>query len=150
MKIILLFFLIIGFYSFKYDTKKAVKYAQKHCINHNPVYYFDYEYGDAANFVSQCMIEGGMNFKGCTGVDDLRGVILNVGYLKVCLDRKGFKSSKNMVKKFKAGYPIAIGNSHIVIASKIEGSNVYYCAHSIDRCDALLNSTSNDLTYYYI
>lgn len=46
----------------KYNPKKAIEYALKWYDKHNPQYPdFDYNRGDCANFVSQCLHYGGLN-----------------------------------------------------------------------------------------
>ena len=58
MKAIILLFFIK--FSLTYNRNKAVYYARTYCSNYNKAYY-NYDKGmlsDAANFVSQCMIEG--------------------------------------------------------------------------------------------
>ena len=94
-----------------YDRNKAVEYAQKYAnsVNHDcnksrwscsPYGYFGSEkckykkdkdaFGDCANFVSQCLIAGGMSFQGCR----VRScnVILGANSLGKCLKSLKWKS----------------------------------------------------------
>ena len=144
--IIFLFF--IGF-SLTYDRGAAVNYARTYCQNYNWNYY-DYgsQGGDCANFVSQCMIAGGMNFYSCTvsWIDD-RGCLPRVRDLKSCLQQKGWKSSTSRPASFKAGYPIfATAYEHAMIATGIEGSGVRFCGHTNDRCDSMIY---DGIEYFY-
>ena len=87
--IILLFFIK---FSLTYDRIKAIIYARTYCLNYNSAYYNYYKdiHSDDANFVSQCMIEGGMNFTDCfvPWIDNF-GCIPKASYLRTCLIQKG-------------------------------------------------------------
>ena len=144
--IILLFF--IGL-SLCYDTGAAVRYARSYCSSYNRGYK-DYGSmgGDCANFVSQCMIAGGMNFRTCSvsWIDEY-GCLPRVADLKSCLTQKGWRHSTSRPSSFKAGYPIFLtSGSHAMLATSVEGGNVKFCAHTNDRCDA---SISSGIEYYY-
>ena len=140
---------LIGLASLAYNPSKAVSYARKYCINHNYIYYnYASQGGDCANFVSQCMIAGGMSFTNCkVSWIDSKGCLPRVADLKSCLQQKGWKHSTSRPKNFKAGYPIFLtSSSHAMLATGIYGSGVYFCAHDNDRCDATINS---GIEYYY-
>jgi len=79
-QILILSLFLLGIFS--YDPDAAVAYADEFCDKRNPDYN-DYtgQGGDDANFVSQCLLAGGQDLKGCI-VDD-RGSIINVKALRV-------------------------------------------------------------------
>ena len=141
--IILLFGITIS-----YDAKAATNYARRYCSSYNIRYYNWSEKGEDAFFVSQCLVAGGQDLKGCPGRDNY-GLIPSVSGLKRCLILKGWKSSSSKPVNFKEGYPIfAKSYNHAMIATGFNGDNIIYCAHRNDRCDAVLNSKS--VEYYYI
>ena len=107
IKILLSILLITS--SLTYDRNKAVNYALKYAkgANHDckqkrescspyPYYGKDYcsykkeSFGDCANFVSQCLIAGGLNFKGTSCNVRSCGVITGANSLGKCL-RNHFK-----------------------------------------------------------
>ena len=147
MKAIILLF-IIGF-SLSYDRNAAISYARKYCSNYNSNYQnYQYDGGDCANFVSQCMIAGGMDFRSCSvsWIDDY-GCLPKVRDLKLCLQQKGWKHSTTRPASFKAGYPIfSTTSSHVMLATGIDGNKIIFCGHNIDRCNATISS---DIEYYY-
>lgn len=56
--------------SASYDAEAAVAYAEEWWDGRNPAYYdYSYEGGDCANFVSQCLIAGGVSLDDGPGVD---------------------------------------------------------------------------------
>ena len=89
--------LLLGI-SLSYNPRAAIEYANKYCSNYNKIFYnynSENDGRDSANFVSQCLHEGGQSFEGCNGVD-LKGMIPRVSELKACLVSKGWKSSGSM------------------------------------------------------
>ena len=141
----LIILLLIGF-SLSYNTGGAISYAKKYCnhYNHN---YHDYSRsgGDCANFVSQCLIAGGLKLGGCKGLDN-KGAIPYVPNLRSCLQQKGWKHTQGVTNKFKAGYPFFEGNKHAMIATGVNGKTITYCGHTNDRCN---NKLVNSNYYYY-
>ena len=137
MKVIL-FSLLIAF-SLSYNPSAAVEYAKKYCSNYNPQYTsYRNMGGDCANFVSQCLIAGGMNFSGCQNVKS-NGVIAGVTSLKNCLIKKGWHLSTTKPSGFKAGYPMVKPDlSHAIIATTVSGNTVYYSGHTNDVCNKKL------------
>ena len=147
MKILVLSLLLC--FAFTYNPSKAVTYAKTYCKNYNSKYAnYAGMGGDCANFVSQCLIAGGQKLKGCSGTDG-HGSIPGVANLRACLGSKGWKNSKGMNKKFKAGYPFFQGNSHAMIASSVNGNSIQYCGHTNDRCNQPMNAPG-DYYYYYL
>ena len=146
MKTIILLFLI-GF-SLSYNAGAAVSYARTYCQNYNPSYAnYRNSGGDCANFVSQCMIAGGMNFRNCGGWVDAYGCLPAVSDLKSCLQQKGWKHSYSRPASFKAGYPIfSTQYEHAMLATGISGGSVIFCGHTNDRCDYTISS---NIEYYY-
>ena len=146
MKLILLA-LLLGF-SLSYDASAAIKYARTYCKNYNSAYNnYRNSGGDCANFVSQCLIKGGQSLDGCAGRDG-KGTLPLVSNLRSCLEKKGWHYTQGVSKKFKAGYPFFIGNSHAMIATGVSGNRVTYCGHTNDRCDYSL--TDSSYYYYYL
>ena len=147
MKYITLF-LLIGL-ALSYNRNSAVNYAQTYCSRYNSNYHnYASVGGDCANFVSQCMIAGGMSFSSCSvsWIDD-KGCLPRVSDLRSCLSQKGWKSSSSLPGSFKAGYPLFLSSgSHAMIAVSVSGSTVYYAAHTNDRCNQPISS---GVIYYY-
>ena len=129
-----------------YNRDKAISYARKYCKSYNPAYK-RYNGADCANFVSQCLKEGGQSLSGCNGLDE-KGAIPYVPNLESCLTKKGWKSSRGVPKQFKAGYPFFIPKQHAMIATAVNGKTITYCGHTNDRCDATVTSEKYD--YYYL
>ena len=143
--------LLLGI-SLSYNPKAAIEYANKYCSNYNKIFYnynSENDGRDSANFVSQCLHEGGQSFEGCNGVD-LKGMIPRVSDLKACLLSKGWKSSLGVKPvNFKAGYPIFIKNYHrAMLATDVKGDTINYSGHSPDRCNAKFRA--NVIEFYYL
>ena len=69
MRLIILYLLIGVVFSFSYNTAKAINYAKRYCRNYNPQYDNYGIFGeDAAHFVSQCLIAGGLSLAECNGI----------------------------------------------------------------------------------
>ena len=140
---------LIGLASLAYNPSAAVNYARQYCKNYNPNYAnYASVGGDCANFVSQCMIAGGMSFKSCSvsWIDGF-GCLPRVADLKSCLQQKGWKHSTTRPSSFKGGYPIFLtSGSHAMLATGIAGNGVYFCGHTNDRCDYTISS---GIEYYY-
>ena len=132
-----------------YNPSKAVSYAKKHCRAYNRNFYsYKGKGGDCANFVSQCLMEGGENLKSCKGIISYYDgkSIIRVKDLKLCLSHLGWKSSTKFPVGFKAGYPmIHTDNSHAIIAVSVNGKNVRFAAHTTDYCNQPLKAS----VYYY-
>ena len=145
MKAILLF-LLIGL-TLSYSTSGALSYAKKYCSSYNRNYY-KYDGKDCANFVSQCMHEGGgQDFSGCGG-KDAKGMIPAVANLKSCLKSKGWKSSSTKPKGFVAGYPVFVKSySHAMLAGGFSGSDVLCYSHTNERCNEPY--AASKLDFYY-
>ena len=137
MKVIL-FSILIAF-ALSYNPSNAVAYALKYCKNYNNQYpNYRNMGGDCANFVSQCLIAGGMNFSGCQNVKS-SGVIAGVTSLKNCLLKKGWHLSTTKPSSFKAGYPMVKPDySHTIIATEIKSGTIYYSGHTNDVCNKQL------------
>ena len=141
----IIFCLLIAFSLSDYSPAKAVTYARKYCKNYNSDY-IKYPGADCANFVSQCLKAGGQSLSGCNGLDK-KGAIPYVPNLRSCLTKKGWKSQQGVPKKFKAGYPLfKTSGSHAMLATKVEGNNVYFAAHTTNYYDHKLTYS---VDYYY-
>ena len=140
--------LLVGL-ALSYDRSAAVNYAKTYCSRYNSAYN-DYGSvgGDCANFVSQCMRAGGMRFNDCSvSWLDEYGCLPRVSDLKSCLSQKGWHSSSSKPSSFKAGYPLFLSSgSHAMLAVSVDGSTVYYAAHTTDRCNQPISS---GVVYYY-
>ena len=147
MNIVFLFLFIE--LSLSYNLKAAIAYARKYCSNYNTIYNNQSMYGgnESANFVSQCLVAGGLDFKECVGKKD-KGMIVSVSDLRACLDKKGWKKSVGVPKQFIGGYPFFQGNMHAMIATEVKGTIVTFCGHQNDRCEHNLNQPS--YIYYYL
>ena len=144
MKTILL--LVLVGLSISYNANAAVNYAIRHCRNYNGAYN-SYPGADCANFVSQCLIAGGLSLSDCGGRDN-KGAIPGVSNLKSCLSKKNWHSSSTRPGSFKAGYPFFHNSySHAMLATSISGSKVYYAGHTNDRCGDVYMTSG--VTYYY-
>ena len=120
-----------------YNPDAAVNYALSYCDNYNPNFanYADMG-GDCANFVSQALMAGGLDLSGCAvSWRDAYGCLPRVADVMSCLDQLGWKSSYSVPPGFSGGYPLFLTDgSHAMIASSFDGSTVYYCGHTYDRC----------------
>ena len=132
--------LLIGL-TLSYSTSGAINYARKYCKNYNSKYNnYAGSGGDSANFISQCIHEGGgQSLSNCKV--DRKGMIIGIASLKKCLKEKGWKGYSNRPNSFKAGYPIFLkDSSHAMLATGISGNTIYYCSHNNDRCDYTINA----------
>ena len=129
--------------SLSYNPKAAIAYARKYCSRYNTNYNNQSMYGhyESANFVSQCLVADGLDFKECVGIKD-KGMIVSVSNLRACLDKKGWKKSFGVPKQFIGGYPFFQENNHAMIATEVKGSDVTFCGHQNDRYDYKLNQPS--------
>ena len=146
--------LLLSFISivYGYDRDKACQYAQRYAYNYNPNYK-DYNAvgGDCANFVSQCLIAGGLNFQQmCPKVAyGVGGTVPNEVNLANCLKKNGWTSTTYAPTNFKKGDVVTYSNpGHAVIA--IQGyPNVLIAAHSDNRYGASVNYRSGAVYYHY-
>ncbi|MEA2075108.1 MAG: PKD domain-containing protein [Euryarchaeota archaeon] len=139
--------------TYSYDPQAAVNYAEKHWKNYNSTdqelcdYYQNYSGrgGDCANFVSQCLIAGGLDLTEHPGHDTC-GSIINctnlhdflVNYLGVTWDTR-YKSEEDP-EWFKPGDPAIFGYSdahprtHAVFAVTGDATQPVTCnAHTANR-----------------
>ena len=153
--------------TFNYNAQAAVEYADywwdgrntrdwvKDSINYNPEYdwgfpYYNYDRhgGDCANFVSQCLKEGGWDFsagidgKG-TGVDN-RGCISGVNNIRKHLHYKGtpyvdvyYSAADDNRLYHSLGDPLFISDAkgtvrHSLICTYINDKEALYNTHSKD------------------
>ena len=97
MKYLLILSLYLIGTTLSYNAGKAVSYAQKWAYKRNPSYHdYSNEGGDCANFVSQCLIAGGLGISSCSGSYGKGGTVPYVPYLQNCLVSKGWKNSGSM------------------------------------------------------
>ena len=151
MKYIILLLSFISVFA-GYDRDKACRYAQKYAYNYNPNY-MDYNSlgGDCANFVSQCLIAGGFNFKQiCPDVAyGVGGTVPNEVNLANCLKKNGWTSTTYAPTNFEKGDVVMYSNpGHAVIA--VQGyPNILIAAHSENRYGTSVNYRSGGVYYHY-
>ena len=95
--------LIIGFFSniSDYIPDEAIEYAQKYCGSCNKDYVcLNVLENEKANFVSQCLFEGGQSLSGCRG-KDIYGMIKSYNELTECLKKKDGKFPIQKMIKLK-------------------------------------------------
>lgn len=144
----------------EYNRTKAVEYAQKWALTHNPqFYYFGGIGGDCTNFISQCLLAGGgiMNYDYINGwfynsINNRSASWTGVAYLQRFLLREakttGPFASVRDVSKLEIGDIIQLrqNNSHFnhtLIISQINNGIIYVCAHS----DEAKNRPLQDYNY---
>ena len=111
------------------DRKVVIEYARKWCNNYNPVYIKYTDEGEAGNFASQCLYEGGESFSGCTG-KDWWGMVYSYNNLMACLKAKGWEQSEERNSSFLPGYPLIVKDARgIMIAKGFEGNQTFYYRH---------------------
>ena len=150
MKIIILSLLL--FFTISYKRERAVEYARKYCKTYNPAYInYSKMIGDSTNFVSQCLIAGGLSFDGCAG-RDVRGSIPVIANLKTCLSKKGWKNTNGLNNNFKDGYPFFYKKNWSYIATAVIGKKLKACTHDYEiPCDVIVNETEvNNFQYFYL
>lgn len=132
-----------------YDRTGATGYADSYCNNSNPDYH-DYsgEGGDCANFVSQCLIAGGINlWKGSdgngsgVGMDiNRQGTLINCDYLSANLEYQQPTSCSYIEDtgvppdNLTAGDVIiyGLGSGAGTIDDSLSGSNTGYSTGGVD------------------
>ena len=79
-------------------------------------------------------------------------MINSVDNLMDCLDRKGWKRQKGTVpKEFKTGYPFFLNDEkdrHAMIATSVDGDEVFYAGHTKDRCKQKMSQSTRWIFYY--
>ena len=132
------YFFILSLYligtSFSYNPSKAVAYAKQWAYSRNPKYY-DYSNmgGDCANFVSQCLIAGGLSLSGCPGTYGQGGTIPLVSNLETCLVQKGWRRADQMPSKgVPAGSVITFNYAAHATLCVVGGTNPLIAAHTND------------------
>ena len=148
MRLLILYLLIGIVFSLSYNADKAIFYARKYCQHYNPQYDdLGRLGGDAAHFVSQCLIAGGLSLAECDGLN-YDGTILGAENLKRCLQRKGWTYSSEITDKFKPGYPFFNKfNNHVKLATAVNKKTITFCSHTRDYCEQ--NTIIDDSYYFY-
>ena len=177
---LLLGFLLISIVTSTYDPKKGVEYAYKYYnkINHDcsasrssctPYGYYGNSFckyshggGDCANFVSQCLIEGGHpKLKGSPCKSFSCGVQLGSRNLSRCLVQR-FKWKRECGKKMPPPNYISIGDvivyhqtgcedekTHSMFVTKA-GKEVRVTGHSPEEKDKLYSHITNKPYYEWL
>jgi hypothetical protein len=117
-----------------YEKNKAIDYAKKWAHKRNPKYHdYSNEGGDCANFVSQCLIEGGFSTSGCYGNYGQGGTIPYVPNIETCLLQKGWKKATSMPAKGVPAGGVITFNSGGHTALIVEGgTNPLIAGHTTD------------------
>ena len=138
--------LLLGL-ALSYDAQAAVNYANTYCRNYNRNYAsYKNSGGDCANFVSQCMHAGGIDFSGCQNVNR-QVMIPGCTSLKRCLRSRGRTEYSSMPANFKAGYPVfRTKYAHTLLVVGFKGNQLLVDAHTTDRCGDAIDK--KDLVYY--
>lgn len=141
----------------RYDREKAVAYARHWALSRNPAYYnYDALGGDCTNFISQCLYAGipEMNYRGYGwyyhNANQKSASWTGVKYLYEFLIQNQYEGprGKEMTKaELEIGDVIQLSFSdnvygHSLIVTKVEGENIYVCAHTVDSKDRLLDTYS--------
>ena len=141
MKTLFLLLLLLQNILSGYSPSKAIAYAQKWAHSRNPNYHdYSNEGGDCANFVSQCLIAGGLSFSGCEGTYGQGGTIPWVPNIEKCLIKKGWTKYTYMPS---AGIPkgsviIFNGDQHTVLCVQ-GGTSPLVAGHTTDQWMAPAN-----------
>ena len=134
MKYFLISLLLIG--TFCYNPQAAYNYAHQWALSRNPAYHdYSNEGGDCANFVSQCLIAGGLPIQGCYGAYGQGGTVPYVPNLESCLSGSmGWHSSSSMPSQ---GMPVGSvmtyyngGHAVLVVSG---GTDPLVAAHTNDH-----------------
>ena len=134
MKYLLLISLYLIGTTLSYNPSAAVNYARQWAYSRNPSYH-DYsgEGGDCANFVSQCLIAGGLGISNCAGSYGQGGTIPYVPNLENCLVAKGWKRSSSMPSQgVPAGSVITFYNGGHAVLVVQGGTSPLVAAHTTD------------------
>ena len=143
-----------------YDRKKAVEYAYKWWNKRNPSFFnYDYYGGDCTNFISQCLLAGGINMDSSSKM----GWYYNNSYdrsyswtgvnefFKFSVNNSGMfgpKVKKVTVKEVEVGDIVQLVQygevfHHNLLITKIVGENVYenilLTCHTFDVKDKKLS-----------
>ena len=143
MKYIILFLSIALSFS-AYNRQAACDYAKKWWNSFNLDTYANYNSvgGDCANFVSQCLIAGGLNLRimcGNAAAWGQGGTVPNVGAMQTCLLDNGWTATSSLPSNFKKGDVILYSTNHAVIAVS-DYPDVTFAAHN--------NNHFGDPVYY--
>lgn len=130
------------FAQFYYNRNAAVNYANTWCNKRNPQYkkYTD-KRGDCANFVSQCLIAGGLNLRdpcnpegnGLNGGPTYRRVRDLINYLE-CFAREDESGNCVRIGDIVVWYRADGTPYHVGIITQI--NPIRFSAHTNDRCNA--------------
>ena len=135
-----------------YDRTKAYNYAKKHWNNYNLSKYANYNSvgGDCANFVSQCLIAGGLNLVkmcGSTAAWGKGGTVPAVSAMRTCLTKNGWVATGKIPSNFKKG-DVILYPGHAVIAVS-DYPHVTYAAHNNDRWAAQVYYNPTPTFFHY-
>ncbi len=134
MKYLLILSLYLIGSTISYSADKAVAYAKQWAYKRNSKYHdYSNEGGDCANFVSQCLIAGGLGISSCTGSYGQGGTVPYVPNLENCLISKGWKSSSSMPSKGipKGGVITYYNGGHAVLVVQ-GGTSPLVAGHTTD------------------
>jgi hypothetical protein len=141
MKTLFLLLLLLQNILSDYSPSKAIAYAQQWAHSRNPNYHdYSNEGGDCANFVSQCLIAGGLSLSGCEGTYGYGGTIPWVPNIEKCLIQKGWTRYYNMPSNGipKGSVIIFNDNQHTVLCVQ-GGTSPLVAGHTTDQWMAPAN-----------
>jgi hypothetical protein len=160
LKSILYISLIIPLYvfqSFGYTPGSGVSYANQYCSSYNSKQdgtcspYKVYSDNDCANFISQCLINGGMVL---SGTDPCGCIIAALNLESFLLSASGWSATSNYTSttppsNLAAGDVIIWhGNTtHSTIVSQVSGSSAYLDYHTSNRCNASFSGMFSEFSY---
>ncbi len=169
-KIFLLFLSVILSVStaYAYNAANAVSYANEWYNNRNTADYTDYssQGGDCANFVSQCLIDGGMDLFQDEGIwspgdngtiincDDLHRHLNEFQHTEISTDTSVNQAPTNL----SPGDVVIYGDNndpykHAVIVTSGQGSSARIASHSSDVNNVglsyFLNTSNPNMTFYH-
>lgn len=160
--------------SYSYNSTYYPDYAVSYARNHWKTYNNNYPTpsgGDCANFVSQCLSEGGLkqdNYWYFHSKTDYSTSWIRAKGVKELLDYKSYKDYtystsdiKNNIKSIIKDTKITKGDVivlcggfrywlipyHVMLVNRKTNNQLYYTAHTVDRFDAALTSHLDDDEY---
>lgn len=129
-----------------YDRLKAMRYAHKYWQNYNPEY--EAYSADCANFVSQCIKDGGVPTNNSGGwnygwyKDSLAWI--NAAALVDWMVSHGYATEESYTNTTAGNFAYTMkGQGHVVLVTINDGSRICYTAHTRNVCDQAF--TSNNL-----
>jgi len=156
--------------SYSYNTQDAIDYASSWCDRRNTAYYKDWSFGDnsdCANFVSQCLIAGGLNLQEIKkSYDDNGDYFFSYGCIVRCVELwnllNKYPNAEYLGERTTATYPSGFTKGdiiiwyhptlkrwrHTAITGSSSTSNSIY-AHDSNRCGTNMYMTGFSKAGFY-